>query len=175
MFCVALVLCCGVVKLFWTVCRDASCQCKAIQGRRYYWWWRSEHLRKAIYGGEFWGVCFEGCIRLSFGFIDIKCGMSLISFHNSLVSVLWKFGDVCYSSSLLCLLKFASIWMFLICWLICSILVHLPSLLMNQRLIGKMRGRWYLAKGFQKLLYHSMGTLYYYYLFLFSHKSMSVF
>lgn len=35
--------------------------------------------------------------------------MSLISFHNSLVSVLWKFGDVCYSSSLLCLLKFASI------------------------------------------------------------------
>ena len=38
----------------------------------------------------------------------------------------------------------------------CSILVNLPFLLMSLHLIGKMRGHWYLDKGYRKLLYRSM-------------------
>ena len=93
---------------------------------------------------------------VSLCFIKNKCSTDVFIF-SCLLGIWW---NACYSSFFfffLHLVNFLGFHLnFFFRWLICSILVRLPSLLMNQRLIGKMRGQWYLVKGFQKLLFHSM-------------------
>lgn len=56
---------CALLNNVCLICRNAACQCKANQGWRYYWWWYSQHLRKAIFRCYFlWFITlksFKGC------------------------------------------------------------------------------------------------------------------